>query len=231
MFQRDYILRMIEQLSQVMARFLMLKSLEERQEVLIQLEEFYGKLMLPPVKLLLRMPDNELLALVSVNGEPDLDKAAALGYLLKEEGRVHEALEQYESSSERFNKALFLFIWADRLGADVSGMDCGKQIEDLRELLRTYVIPGPTLQLLVDHYESRGLYAQAEDVLFELLESDSSRVEGNLTAGEQFFDRIMLVPDESLELGGLPRHEVVQGVEDLRRQFGTSADEDARTLY
>ncbi|MNW01505.1 hypothetical protein D3C71_1971480 [compost metagenome] len=83
----------------------------------------------------------------------------------------------------------------------------------------------------MNHYESRGLYAQAEDVLFELLESDRSRVEGNLTAGERFFDRILRVPDESLELGGLPRHEVIQGVEDLRRQFGTSLEEDAATPF
>lgn len=222
MFQRDYILRMIEQISHVMARILMLKSMEERQEALYLLEEFYGKLMLPPVRLLLRMPDKELWELVSVSGEPDLDKAVGLAYLLKEEGRAHEGLEHYEESSARFHKSLFLFLSAARLGADVAGIDCRAQIDELRELLRTYRIPGPALRLLVKHYESDGRYAAAEDALFELLESDPDAVREDVLAGEQFYGRLMEKRDEELERGGLPRHEAAQGVSDLRRQYAAA---------
>lgn len=223
MFQRDYILRMIEQLSHVMARFLMLKTMEERQEALLQLEEFYGRLMLPPIRLLLRMPDKELLFLISVNGELDLDKAVGLGLLLKEEGRIHEALEHYYESSERFNKSLYLFLSAARLEADISGIDCDAIVEELRELLRTYHIPGPLLWMLVDHYEASGQYASAEDVLFEWLESESESRELQVEAGMHFYERILGKSDESLELGGLPRLEAEQGIRDMHRHFGFGA--------
>jgi tetratricopeptide (TPR) repeat protein len=213
---------MIEQISQVMARLLMLKSIEERQEALLVLEEYYGKLMLPPVKLLLRMSDEELLSLLSVNGTPDLDKAVGLGLLLKEEGRIHEALEQYEESSARFNKSLYLFICAARSGADVAGVDCPAAVEELRELLRTYRIPGSTLKLLVSYYEAEGQYASAEDVLFELLETERLTDSSSKETGERFFDRIMKMPDDSLEQGGLPRHEAEQGVRDLHKHFEAS---------
>lgn len=215
LFQRDYILRMIEQLSQVMARLLMLKSLEERQEALVLLEEFYGKLRLPPARLLLRMPDPELLALISTNGQPDLDKAVGLGMLLKEEGRVHESMEQYGESGERFRKALYLFLTAERLGADMPGADCRGLIEETRELLRPYFIPEHTLLLLLDYYTSAGQYALAEDALFELLEQEVSPA--GRQAGERFYRMLQEVPDKSLEEGRLPRHELEQGRADLRR--------------
>jgi tetratricopeptide (TPR) repeat protein len=217
LFQRDYILRMIEQLSHVMARLLMLKSMEEKQEALYQLEEFYGKLMMPPVRLLLRMPDKELLALISVNGEPDLDKAVGLGIVLKEEGRVYESMEQYEESSERFNKSLFLLLTASRLEADIDGVDCRAVIDELRELLRTYRIPASTLRMLVQHYEEQENYASAEDALFELLETEQAVSGEDMVAGADFYERILELSDESLETGGLPRHEVDQGIRDLKR--------------
>lgn len=220
MFQRDYILRLIEQISQVMARLLMLKTMEERQEALLQLEEFYGKLMLPPVRLLLRMPDEDLLALISADGRADLDKTAALAYLLKEEGRVHEGMEHYGESSVRFNKSLFLFLTAADQGADIAGLDCKAAITELRGLLRTYAIPEPTLRMLVQFYEREGRYAEAEDALFELLEEQADSLSGDsLTAeaGAAFYGRLRQLPDQSLEEGGLPREEVEQGERDMER--------------
>lgn len=215
MFQRDYILRMIEQLSQVMARLLLLKSLEERQEALLLLEEFYGKLRLPPARLLLRMSDSELLSLISTNGQPDLDKAVGLGMLLKEEGRVHESMEEYGESGERFRKALYLFLSAEHLGANMPGADCRDLIDETRELLRPYSIPEHTLLLLLDYYTGAGQYALAEDVLFELLEQDVSLA--GREAGERFYRMLQEVPDESLEEGRLPRDEVEQGRSDMER--------------
>lgn len=216
MFQRDYILRMIEQISQVMARLLMLKTMEERQEALFQLEEFYGKLMLPPVRLLLRMRDQELLSLISVNGQPDLDRAMGLGLLLKEEGRLYESMERYEESGVRFNKSLFLFLEAFRRGA--AGMDCRAAIEELRSLLRPFRIPGETLAKLVEHYEAAGNYAAAEDALFEWLEAEDAS-QGQEQLGEGFYSRLLALPDEALEGGGLPRDEVYQGRLDMRRRL------------
>lgn len=215
MFQRDYILRMIEQLSQVMARLLLLKTMEERQEALLLLEEFYGKLRLPPARLLLRMSDPELLALISTNGQPDLDKAVGLGLLLKEEGRLYEAMEQFGESSERFRKALYLFLSAERLGADMPGTDCRRLIDETRELLRLYAIPEHTLLMLMDYYASAGQFALAEDALFELLEQDASYA--GREAGERFYRMLQELSDQSLEEGRLPRHELEQGRTDMLR--------------
>lgn len=226
MFQRDYILRMIEQLSQVMARLLMLKSLEERQEALILLEEFYGKLRLPPARLLLRMSDAELLTLISTNGQPDLDKAVGLGMLLKEEGRVHESMEEYGESGERFRKALYLFLTAEQLGANMPGADCRDLIGETRELLRPYSIPEHTLLLLVEYYTAGGEYALAEDALFELLEQEVSPA--GREAGERFYRMLGEVPDEALEEGRLPRDEVEQGRRDLEQVAARVAEAAVR---
>ncbi len=227
MFQRDYILRMIEQLSQVMARLLLLKSMEERQEALLLLEEFYGKLRLPPARLLLRMSDSELLSLISTNGQPDLDKAVGLGLLLKEEGRVHESMEQYGESGERFRKALYLFLSAERLGANMPEANCRDLIEETRELLRPYSIPEHTLLLLLEYYTDAGQYALAEDVLFELLEQEVSPA--GREAGERFYHMLQEVPDESLEEGRLPRDEVEQGRADMERVAARSGEASAQS--
>lgn len=217
MFQRDYILRMIEAITNVMARYLKLKAQEKHQEALVLLEEFYSKLMLPPSKLLLKMSDQELLSLVSMSGEVDLDKTVGLALLLKEEGRVHEDLGHHAESSIRFTKSLFLFITAALRGADVPGMDPAKAIEELRALLRTYRIPAETLRQLRVHYERLGQYAAAEDVLFELLEEEHTLKA--LQEGEWFYERVLKAEDEALEAGNLPRHEAEQGREEILRRM------------
>ncbi|WP_438446635.1 DUF6483 family protein [Gorillibacterium sp. sgz5001074] len=219
MFQRDYILRMIEQLAQVMARYMRLKVQEEQKAVLLQLEEFYGKLRLPKAGLLLGMTDRELLTLLSVNGEPDLDKTVSLALVFQEEGRVLENLGRHADSSGRFIKALYLMVTSARLGADVPGVDCSRHIEELRESLRTYRIPPETLVLLADHYESSRRFGQAEDVWFELLETVQSP-DLYLEDARAFFGRILELTDEELEQGSLPRTEAEEGRHELERRFG-----------
>jgi hypothetical protein len=221
LFQRDYILRMIEQLTHVMARFMKLKAQEKHREALVRLEEFYGKLMLPKAALLLKMPDKELLSLLSVNGEPDLDKTASLGLLFKEEGRVYEDLGNHEESSARFNKALFLFLISARMGADVPGINCHSGIEELRKLLRTYRIPLDNLILLLEFEIEQGHFGAAEDVLFELMEAGGG--ENHLSLGEAFFGRLLELTDDELEAGGLPRAEVEQGRLDMLQRFGAAS--------
>lgn len=219
MFQRDYILRMIEQMTHVMARFLKMKAQEKHREALIRLEEFYGRLMLPKASLLLKMPDKELLSLLSVNGEPDLDKIASLGLLFKEEGRVYEDGGRHGESSARFNKALFLYLTSARLGADVPGIDLHAGIAELRSLLRTYRIPPDSLALLVDYEHERGRFGAAEDALFELLETAPDPAL-YLPLGERLFSGLMELSEEELEAGGLPRGEVIQGRGEMGRRFG-----------
>lgn len=225
MFQRDYILRMIEMLTHVMARLMKMKSQEKFREALLRLEEFYGKLMLPKASLLLKMPDRELLNLLSVNGEHDLDKISSLGLLLKEEGRVHEELGQHEQSSARFNKALFLFLTSVRLGADVPGIDLHKGIGELRRMLRTYRITPDNLTLLIEYQVEQRRYADAEDVLFELLES-VPQPELFIPLGEMLFGRLLELTDEELEAGRLPRAEAEQGLADMLRRFGPASQVD-----
>lgn len=214
MFQRDYILRMIEQLTSVVGRYmLLLREQRNEQAALSVLEEFYGRMLLPPSKLLVKMPEDELLSLTSLNGVPDLDKTVALAMLLKEEGRLYEDLGRFEESHVRFVKSLGLFLASFKLGADVPGVDCREQIGLLRELLRTYPIPENTLLRLLLHYEGEGRYAQAEDVLFELLEA--SPADEFMAEGRRFFARMDGLSDSALLAGGLSRRELVDGRKDM----------------
>lgn len=214
MFQRDYILRMIEQMTSVVGRYMMLlREQRNEQEEIAELEEFYGRMLLPPSKLLVNMPDEELLSLVSLNGIPDLEKTAALALLLKEEGCIYEDLGRFEESHVRFVKSLFLFLTSCKLGADVPGVDCREQIDGLRELLRTYPIPDESLLGLVFYYEGEGRYAHAEDALFELLEATPT--EARMAEGRSFFDRLDELSDEALIAGGLSRTELQDGRKDM----------------
>jgi hypothetical protein len=68
-------------------------------------------------------------------------------------------------------------------------------------------LPGPTLFLLMQHYERTSQFAKAEDAFFELLESDPSNLD-LINFGITFYERLQRRSDRELQEGNLPRAEV-----------------------
>jgi hypothetical protein len=94
-------------------------------------------------------------------------------------------------------------------------------MERMINRLEEYRLPPDALQRLLPYYERAGRYADAEDVLYELLAETRAQGEAAFRsaadAGDALYRRLLARTDAQLEAGGLPREEVEEGWRTLER--------------
>lgn len=214
MFNKDYIMRMIEQLVRGIALIMGLKDenrLEECADALTDtLRKFYGL----NDQSADNLPWRDLMAVASLGGLPDGEKCALLAQLIKEKADLSGLGGNKELAARLYFKALNIYISA--LIADnflVVAEHTGK-IDELVHLVSPYALPAETQLLLLQHYELTGRYGKAEDMLYELMKSQDD-VHYMLEQGRAFYLRLLGKGDAELANGNLPRNEVEEGLNNL----------------
>jgi hypothetical protein len=96
------------------------------------------------------------------------------------------------------------------------------KIEALTDALSTHGQIFDIQKRLVGHYERQGEFANAEDVLFELIDAGHDEI---IAPGIELYRRLLTKSDEELEKGKLPREEVEDGLSQLKARAGGSAGE------
>ncbi|KKC47567.1 MULTISPECIES: DUF6483 family protein [Paenibacillus] len=205
MFQRDYIMRMIEQLGQVAGAVLGLKKEWRHAEALQAIEELLEKQFRLNSRLLRSLSDEDLVAMLSRSGNPDHAQLQVLAVLLREEADLLLELGQESAAFVLRIKSLHLFMRLSLMGAERIAADPDEEAERQLEALASYELPPDTKRLAARWMEQRGSYALAEDLMFELEE------DGELAPGENeaFYRRLLLQDDERLAAGGVTRLELL----------------------
>lgn len=212
MFHRkDYLVRMIEEMSQVIGTVITkLRKERKQQEALQSLEELLSGLHMPGAKLLTSLPEDNIIQMISTGGSIEPDRLAAVGMILKERGEI---LEEFGSGQEGLNtrlKALYLLLKSHELGANPKVIDYPSAVQELVNSFRTFCLPSPTLLLLHKYYVDLGHYDLAENALYDLFEVGEKDTR---QLGFLFYERLLELPEELLESGGLPIDEVKDGLQ------------------
>jgi hypothetical protein len=213
---------MIQAFTQALARIRSLKKDQRWLDAQGLLEtEMHGLIGLTPAELG-RLSETELLALVCQN-EPThavRTKILMLTTLLNEAGDIAAAQPAETSAaapSQYYLKSLNLLL-TTLAREDVFDLpEFVPAMENIRLSLQDAPLPDGTLSLLMHHYERTGQFGKAEDAFFALLSANP----GNRAAiefGVAFYQRLLAKSDEILSAGNLPRAEVREALEDLRRQ-------------
>ena len=216
MIREDYILRMIEQLRRVLVSIAALKEQRRWQEITGTLDEQFRELVGATAAEEVGLSDTELLARL-MQGESTQfvrDKTRFLIALFKEAGDAAAAQDQKEESRTFYRKGL-----ESLLGMD-SDEDCPDFVPGLEVFLATLAdgpLPARTQAMLMRHYERNGAFGNAEDALFDLLETadDNAAV---LDFGIAFYKRLRGQIDSALAGGNLPRQELEAGLAELRQR-------------
>lgn len=220
MYSSDYIKRMIEQLGQFWAQLLEMIERGDTDSALDQINEKYREYFGVDSSFLAEAPEDYLLLTTTVGRVGDVDKALLLTDLLTLEGEALEHKGDYEQSAARFTKALNLISEsALRLGHTPTS-DVVERVDELQSKLADDDLPMPTLDRLFRFYEKTRRYADAEDMLFEMLgfadeEDDVEFADSIAEKGVAFYRRLQSLTDAELERGGLPRDEVEAGLQEL----------------
>jgi tetratricopeptide (TPR) repeat protein len=214
MINRDYILRMIEQLSRALSRVLLLRDAKEYHEAVSEIKRV-GKLFLGlSPEAMEALSDRDLISLWSVGKDLDAEKCALATQIFRTEGDVYEHEGNLEEASASYEKSLSLltetinFLKEKIPGELIATVDflCGR--------LETEVLPLDQQQKLFKTYWTIGRFAKAEDLLFDIIREDPSFIQ----EGKRFYEHLLKLPDEDLVKGNLPRGEILHGLEELTRK-------------
>jgi hypothetical protein len=218
MIRRDYILRMIEKIVQVLMGVREKMSEHNEVEAEQMLDQVFRELVgLGPLEVS-RLSEMELLALLMKDDPTQVlrEKSLLLVALLEEAARLRTAQGKSEESETCRIKALDLLLSIQLQDVDLELPAFVPRIGAMHDELSEagVTLPLRTLAALWRQYERTGAFARAEDVLFKLLEAEPENTALH-SEGRAFYERLLRESDASLEAGNLPRKEVEAGLAEL----------------
>jgi len=225
MIRRDYVLRMIEECIRALARISSLKEgrrwIEASKELNAEFERLFGA----DAEALAQLSETELLARLMREGPTHAlrEKTLILATYLKEAGDLAVADNRTAAGHQFYLKALHLLLNHGGGGEEFEHPGFVPKIELLAELLRETSLPPRTQAMLMQHYETIGEFAKAEDALYAILDADPDN-SAIVDFGMAFYERLLTQSDAALRQGNLPGPEVEEGLNTLqaRRKSGTA---------
>ncbi|WP_040949222.1 DUF6483 family protein [Gorillibacterium massiliense] len=218
MFQRDYILRMIEQMAEMIGTVTGLRKQLKQEQAFELVDELLGRFFRLNSKLLDTLSPKDILDMLSVNGFLEQEKILMLCKLMQEEGELHDSLNQTDEAYRRYMKALYLALAVlEQDDGDTRSMGM-ERIRELADKLKPYMLPVNLALPLFRYYVRIEEWAHAEDELFWLLNSDvqPSVRDSAVEEGIAFYLNLLEKKDDILERGGLPRIEAEESLAELR---------------
>lgn len=215
MLRRDYLVRMIEEMTEMIGKIFNLKQQRKTIEALWELDEWYQRQFRLNSSLLRSLSAIDIVELFRSGGILEGDQLQSLARMLREEGDVYLISGELDEGIIRHMKALHLYLAALLNGADRKLWNIDGEIRELLGLLQGYRLPNDTERLLLQYEEEQGRFDLAENALFRLLKS------GGLTKIEAttFYERLLEYDASMLEQGGLPLVEVREGLEEVLKGY------------
>lgn len=216
MIRRDYIMRMIEEFAQALARIRSLKNEQDLQEARLLTEEEFKRITGLDSESLLRLSETELLAklIQSDSMHAVRDKMLILTTLLRETGDIAVAQERIEDGRVFYLKGLHLLLDSLARGEADELPEFVPKVDEFVAALEDTELPVATRVLLMEHYERTGQFAKAEDALFAILDAEPESSPA-VDFGISFYQRLQRQSDVRLAEGNLPRPEVDAGLKEL----------------
>ena len=220
MIRRDYILRLVEQFLQALSRIQGFKKEQRWDDADVALDEEFQRLIKQGAEGVGALSLTELLSRL-IEGEPTQAvqmKTFMLVTLLQQAGDLAIAQNQIELGKSHYLKGLHLLLHT-LAGGDIQDYpEFVPKVEIFVAVLKIFELPIETLGTLMQHYERTGEFAKAEDALFDMLDQAGENVR-ILEFGIAFYERLLVLSDDALDVGSLPRLEVESSLTELRRRL------------
>lgn len=216
--QRDYILRVIEQLGEVLTHVLHLRRGGSLIEARQYIDQSIGRLIgMEPDAVYDRSAGElatEIRGRLARHRRAQLvsDQLVVLAGLLHESAHIHD--DAGDTARARADRIKALELYLEVLTVDEPGCVPAEAVVDaiLSELGDD---PSPAvIRRLVSSFETSGRFDDAEDWLFHLLDAlpDDADV---VADGIAFYQRLLTLDDTTLAAGGLPADEALAGLAEL----------------
>jgi uncharacterized protein DUF6483 len=217
MIRRDYIIRLIEEFADALARIRALKTDRQFEQAATLTNEEFKRITGIDSAALLKLSETELLARL-IQTEPlqaVREKTFFLTTLLKEAGDIAAAAGRVTESRECYLKGLHLLLDSMARGDALEQPEFVPKVDLFVAALDE--VPTQTSALLMEHYERTGQFGKAEDAFFAILDGNVNP-DLAMNFGISFYERLLSKMDSVLIEGNLPRAEVEAGLQELRER-------------
>ena len=217
MLQRDYLMKMTQMLATVLTKVLFNKENKNYMEAEKDIESAAKTLVGLDLNLIKILNVEDVLKLMKTS-DVYAGRCLISAELLKEYGDILGEKERINESIDIYIKSLWLYletiltkelpepeIYYDRINFMIKNLTTPETDTDLK--LKIF-----------EYYEFSGQYSKAEDVLFELMDSDT---EGIKAKALKFYERLQLKTEEELVNGNFSREEVEESIEEIKSRYNT----------
>ncbi|GAA0137331.1 hypothetical protein YSY43_41720 [Paenibacillus sp. YSY-4.3] len=215
MFRKDYLVQVIEEITEALGTIFGLKQQKKHPEALQELDELYRTQFRLSSLLLGTLSPKDIAELFRSGGVIEADRLQTLARLLREEGDLILDSGQTNEGRMRQRKALHLFLEARQHGADPSLWQLDEEIFSLMEKLKGNSLDPDTERMVFGFAEDKGKFDLAENALYRLIDQQ----EMDVHEGIAFYERLAGVAPDKLEEGGLSAAEVQEGLAELRHRL------------
>jgi tetratricopeptide (TPR) repeat protein len=219
MIRKDYILRIITELTAALTTILGFRQAKDYQGALDFIDQVFKQALGFGSDLINSVPDETLLAMLSSFNTLDIEKCFLVATLLNAEGDVYLDQGDFDNSYYRYLKSLHLFLEILLNHSDINDPDILAKIDELLNKLEEYELPLEIKTNLFRYYERTGRYSQAEDTLFEIIEVDNNNSQadtGILEQGIAFYQRLLKKKEADLASGNFSQEKAQVGLNLLR---------------
>lgn len=247
MHQRDYLLRLIEEMTRMFGQALGLKEKKKREQLIIEWDELLQRRFRISGKLADKLPAEDIIRLFRTGERLHADEIQALAIVLYERAKLEWERSRHNNESSpfaaaevprygesmmgtdndetiyilRLMKSYELLLEATSQGSDRRLLPVQDSMEAIYQLIKGYHIDDRLREKMWRWFEKEGRLAEAEDSLFEWLNSAErhhpEQAARRCTQAMKFYERIDAMSDEVLLEGGLSRDEVISGKEDVSK--------------
>ncbi len=215
MMRQEYLIGLLRELAQTLARVLLLKQKGEFDPALEEIDRTLRRLWDLDPGQPASLSVDQLAALCRREEEAVPEKLVALADLLGERADIYRLQNQVPESQQNLARALGLYLEALSCAKAIVSVELLSKVDHLIEQARAFTLAPEVLRRLFAYFEVRGRLAQAEDTLFDWLETGDPAA---LSSGLSFYQRLADKDDGWLIRGGLPREEVEEGRRELLRR-------------
>lgn len=220
MYERDFIKRMIQQVTQlaatVLARIFGLVEEKNYSEALLEVENAYLDFYRMEGRMLLSLSADALIEILGGGGpQPDAARLFVLAELLRLEGDIHRGEGNTAPAQKRYLPALDLFLETALRTGITEREEKEPLVDYLARRLPANELPAALQLNLMLYYEFDRQYGRAEDWLLKIIDQGGVADE-LIQAGIGFYRRLLAKTDRELEAGEIFRDEVEEGLAELR---------------
>ena len=217
MLQRDYLMKMTQMLATVLTKVLFNKEKKNYIEAEKEIESAAKTIVGLDLNLIKILNVEDVLKLMKTS-DVYAGRCLISAELLKEYGDILGEKERINESMDIYIKSLWLYletiltkelpepeVYYDRINFLIKNLTTPETDTDLKLKIFQY-------------FEFSGQYSKAEDVLFELMDSDT---EGIKDKALKFYERLQLKTEEELVNGNFSREEVEESIEEVNSRYNT----------